>query len=268
MSRLGTTLATAATESAGALGTKEGLSITPLRCVPSTGVESVAELEQELHRIPGIMGIRVVLGPTAQVTEVHVVADDAKHPKQIVRDVQTVALASAGVEIDRRVVSVVQLAPSAAARALQGINGHSEAQPVEAGDAVEQPGGRWQIVSVSAEQEGLGYKVDVTLAHEDREVIGTAEGPASRNAMLRVVARATLAAVLQVGTAQLADVEAAAVVRLADRDVALVTVLLLGPSQEDLVVGSAIVRGAGPNDAVARAVLDATNRRLGGPGAG
>lgn len=254
-------MTTPATDRRGAATSDDGLSGASTPRVPSTVVESVADLEHELHRIPGIMGVRVVLGPTAQVAEVHVVADDAKHPKQIVRDVQTVALASAGVEIDRRVVSVVQLAPSATARALRGLNGSAEV--AEEPEVVDSSIGRWQIVGVSAAQEGLGYKVEVTLSHEDREVIGTSEGPASRNAMLRVVARAALAAALQFSTAQFADVEHAAIVRLGDRDVALVTVLLLGPSQEDLVVGSAIVRGTGPNDAIARAVLDATNRRLG-----
>ena len=41
--------------------------------------------------------------------EVHILAAPTKLAKQVVRDVQSVALAAFGVELDRRTISVVQL---------------------------------------------------------------------------------------------------------------------------------------------------------------
>jgi len=44
--------------------------------------------------------------------------------------------------------------------------------------------------------------------------------------------------------------------------VALTTLVLLVPPHEEVLTGSAPVRGAGEHEAVARSVLDAVNRRL------
>ncbi len=81
---------------------------------PPTGTdEDVLELEKELCRLPEISAARVVTDEGGRPTEVHILADTTKHAKQVVRDVQSVALASFGIELDRRIVSVVQLGTSA-----------------------------------------------------------------------------------------------------------------------------------------------------------
>ena len=51
-------------------------------------------------------------------------------------------------------------------------------------------------------------------------------------------------------------------VRVGTREVALASMVFVIPPHEDVVSGSALVRGANETEAVARAVLDATNRRL------
>ena len=43
---------------------------------------------------------------------------------------------------------------------------------------------------------------------------------------------------------------------------AVTTVVIVVPPYEEVVAGAAMVHGAGELDAVARSVLDATNRRL------
>ena len=58
------------------------------------------------------------------------------------------------------------------------------------------------------------------------------------------------------------DVDHAEVIRIGAHDVAVVTVVYVIPPAEQLVSGSAIVRPQQEADAVSRAVLDATNRRL------
>ena len=67
------------------------------------------ELEHELCRIPGVTAARVVMDPEDVPVEVHVLATTDKHAKQLVRDVQSVAITTFGLDIDRRVVSVVQV---------------------------------------------------------------------------------------------------------------------------------------------------------------
>lgn len=67
----------------------------------------LSRLEEELARVPGITGARVV-GEEVP-SEIHVVATAERPPKQIVRDVQSLCAASFGMPIDHRIVSVVRL---------------------------------------------------------------------------------------------------------------------------------------------------------------
>ena len=63
---------------------------------PTGAEDDVLELERELCRLPEISAARVVTDDTGRPTEVHILADTAKHAKQVVRDVQSVARASGG----------------------------------------------------------------------------------------------------------------------------------------------------------------------------
>ncbi len=204
------------------------------------------EIERELCRLDEVSIARIVADPVGRITEVHILANPGKHPKQIVRDIQSIALASFGLEIDRRVVSVVQL----------GRDGEGDLVPT---DHAFRP----TIGGITAESSGLRSLVRVTLTHEDADVVGFAEGSVASTARHRLVAAATVDALRQIEPAAAClDVEHAEVVRAGGRDVAVVTMVFVVPPNEQIVSGSAIVRAHQEADAVARAVLDATNRRL------
>ena len=66
------------------------------------------ELEASLTRIAGITAATV--GGSDSLIEIHVVAILGRSPKQIVRDIQSLAQAGYGLEVDHRSVSIVQLA--------------------------------------------------------------------------------------------------------------------------------------------------------------
>jgi hypothetical protein len=218
---------------------------------PTGTDDDVLELERELCRLPEISAARVVTDDSGRPTEVHILADTAKHAKQVVRDVQSVALASFGIELDRRIVSVVQLGSTANG------NGHPEVGE-EAG-----PEFRPVLVSSTAEVSGLRSLVRVTLAAGGNESVGFAEGSIASTARDRLVATATVDALRQLEpAAECIDVDSAQIVRVGAHDVAIVTVVFVLPPGEQLVSGSAIVRQHAEADAVVRAVLDATNRRL------
>lgn len=207
----------------------------------------LTEVEREICRLPDVSIARIVGEPDGRVTEVHIVAVPGKHPKQIVRDVQSITLASFGLELDRRLISVVQLGGSAG---------------VETGDGTSAP--RASILAITAEANGLRSLVRVTLARDDEEAVGFAEGSIASTARHRLVAASTVDALRQLDpAAECIDVDHAQVVRVGAHDVAVVTVVFVVPPTEQMVSGSALVRTAGEADAVARAVLDATNRRLG-----
>jgi hypothetical protein len=212
-----------------------------------TGVTELdlTEVEREICRLPDVSIARMVAEPDGRITEVHVVAHPGKHPKQIVRDVQSIALASFGLDLDRRVISVVQLGGDTIDEAL----GAHEIRP--------------SIIAITAESNGLRSLVRVTLSRDDDEAVGFAEGSIASTARHRLVAAATIDALRQLeAAAECIDVDHAQIVRVGSHDLAVVTVVFVVPPAEQIVSGSALVRPQQEADAVARAVLDATNRRL------
>ena len=194
----------------------------------------LTEVEREICRLPDVSIARLVAEIDGRVSEVHVVAHPGKHPKQIVRDVQSIALASFGLELDRRIISVVQLGGTAL-------------------DEKFTPEIRASIVAITAEASGLRSLVRVTLAREDDEAVGFAEGSIATTARHRLVATATVDALRQLEpAAECIDVDHAQIVRVGAHDIAVVTVVFVLPPSEQLVSGSAIVRPQQEADAVAR----------------
>ena len=210
------------------------------------GDDQWQELERELCRLPDISAARIVVDQESQPVEVHVLALPGKHPKQVVRDIQSVALASFGIELDRRIVSVVQFGGEAEGARARAVGGP-----------------RTVIGGITAETSGLRSLVRVTLRRGEQEAVGFAEGSIAVATRHRLVATATLDALRQLDpVAECLDVDSAQITRAGMHEVALVTIVFVVPPGEHLVSGSAAVRGHQEADAVARAVLDATNRRL------
>ena len=205
----------------------------------------LTEVEREICRLPDVSISRLVAEPSGRVSEVHVVAHAGKHPKQIARDVQSIALASFGLELDRRIISVVQLG--------------GDVLDSQVFAAYIRP----SVIAITAEANGLRSLVRVTLGREEEEAVGFAEGSIATTARHRLVAAATVDALRQLEpAAECIDIDSAQIVRIDANDIAVVTVVFVMPPSEQLVSGSAIVRPQQEADAVARAVLDATNRRI------
>jgi hypothetical protein len=231
-----------------------------------------ANLEHELCRIPEVTAARIVMNDEGRPAEVHILASPEKHAKQVVRDIQSVAMASFGLDLDRRLISVVQLegdksngsgerrgdgVEASAAAVLEGPR--PLARPPEDDDR-----DRVVVEGVVTLRSGVTAVAEVALQQGEERVTGRAEGTVASSAILRVVAQATLDGLRQLEPAALrVDVETATVVRVGDRSIALATIVVMNPPYEEVMAGAAVVRAAGDHDAVARAVLHAVNRRLG-----
>lgn len=210
---------------------------------PTTTLRLLPELEATLGRLPGVQAVRVVTGPDAKPVEVHVLASRDKTPKQLVRDIQSVAMATYDLEVDHRIVSIVQF------------------------DDADTPGAvaahRVLIATITAQTTGLESTATVTLASAGTLYDGTATAPATASSRPRLIARATLNAVSALMPLGACDIEYAQIAQVGGREVAVSIVQVVTPDGEQIVTGSALVRGD-EADAVARSVLDALNRRLAG----
>ncbi len=199
------------------------------------------ELEETLARLPSITAVRVA-SEGDRVTEVHVLASHQKAPKQVVRDVQTLALARFGITIDRRVISVVQIGPDTMAA--------DEDRPA--------------IMGVHEIPEGPRTTVAVTLGWHGEEYVGTATGPAGQSARLRLVGEAALRAIESLLGDDALALDSIGNPSIGMKTVVVAVVVATGERGEEITVGSALSSGDVSETAV-RAVLDALNRRIGRP---
>lgn len=211
------------------------------------------ELEDALRQIPGVKAASVVTSPDAVPTEVHVLAAPGKAAKQVVRDVQSLAMARYDLDIDHRIVSVVQI----------GEEDPPVLVPEPESDEDAGQSSRPAIVAVMVRSGPGVTEASVTLSAGDCLFEGRAEGPAGHSQRARLVAVATLNAVEDL-LGQPCEVDSAAIVSTGSRDVALTVLTVIVPrTGEQVLTGSALVRGDDAN-AIVRSVLAALNRWLTG----
>lgn len=198
----------------------------------------VAALQEKISRIDGVEAVRVVAG-NGHIDEIHVLAGRTKPPKQLVRDVQSLGQALFGIDIDRRVVSVVQLA-----------------------DSVLSSGSRPALADVAESIDGNRIEVTVTLKWKERLLVGQATGAASSATRWRHIAEATLEAVRQAIQHDVGlGVSSMDLTTLGSRRIAISQVVVVTETGERMLIGSAYVDDD-ESRAVVRSVLDALNRLL------
>ena len=205
--------------------------------------------------LPGIQAVSIVTTGDAVPTEVHVLASPGKPAKQIVRDVQSLAMASFDREINHKIISVVQIGDST-------VIDLDAAHAVEPGAETE-PVHRPIMASVSMMTAGQESTATVILRVGTELHDGSATGSAAQSQRARIAAMATLGALGEL-LGMPCEIESAQVVGADAHEVALVVLSLAVPRVgQQLLTGSAVVR-TDPIDAVARAVLSALNRQLAG----
>jgi len=198
------------------------------------------EFEETIAQLEAVEAVRVVR-KGGRIVELHVLAASSKSPKQVSRDIQSLAMARYGINIDRRVISVVQLAT----------------------DTIkQQPLQRPALIRIREEADKTRTTLRVTLEWQNGEHIGTASGPDAASARLRLVGEATLQAMESIfpDTPPLA-LDAIGTAAVGMRTALIAVIVFAGRQGEELVVGSAI-SGGDIDEAAVKAVLDALNRRL------
>jgi hypothetical protein len=209
---------------------------------------SVADAEATIGLLRGVRSARVVTDERGEITEVHVVADQTRHPKQLGRDIESTLFSAFGTRVDHRKISIAQV---------RGAN--PDEPPVEI---------RLKFLSIDYSLDRTTARARVSIGRGDGIYTGTAAMPVGSDLdQEQLVARASLAAVEEF--LRSTSLDGAPGLELRDfthsqinsRPYVMATVRVLGRSQEEELLGSALVRDD-PWKAAALAVLDALNRRL------
>lgn len=201
-------------------------------------IDRTLAIEELVCTLQGVESARVVLDNKGEILELHVLSDETRNPRQIVRDIETLLLVKLSIKVDHKRISVVQFAERAEV----------------------------EIKRISL--KGISYKlnrgvaevtVSLTLGEEVAEV--ALSGPNSMQNQLRLVAGATVQCLKQLlGNVVDFVVEDVARLPFARGEVVVVGVSMVTPTTEETLVGAAFVRNE-VKEAVVKATLDAVNRR-------
>lgn len=206
---------------------------------------TIIEIEAALAQVAEIKAARVVASPEGVIEEIHILALPSKAPKQLVRDIESTIMASFGIPVDHKKISIAQLGPDAMPQ--QSLRLQTRAR----------------IKSINAEVSGVKAHSTVSLEIDDQVYVGGASGPASQTGRQRMVAQATLNAIEQYFQGGMSfALEDVDVVNLGHEKVAVACVVLVTSFGEQSFSGSALMR-QNEKDSICRATLDAINRRLG-----
>jgi hypothetical protein len=205
---------------------------------------------QLLMRLTGVFAANVHLAPDGSITEIHILGSSLRHPKQIMRDVQSALASAYGVMVDHRVISIAQL----------------RQDPVQSSDeqVVSTPMGEVRLRSHEVSQNVVGtqYTVKVTLTRDDIEYTGRVTCRNSPIQRPRAVANAVLQAVHSfLGMDDVFLLLSVQFSQLSNIKVVIVAVECLNVESSPVLIGAAEC-GVDESQAVVRATLSALNRRL------
>jgi hypothetical protein len=191
------------------------------------------KLENIISQIAGVSAVKVVQDGE-EIREIHVVADSEKNPKQIVRDVETAILASTGLRIDRKIISIAQM------------TGEVKFQS------------KYSIDSLKTEDIGKNVKVTAIVEHNDEKYEGSAEGPKTSLQKLKTAASAVVSALDDLNDS-IYSVDDIRIITLAGKEFLICHITKLADGKESSIIGSAEL-DRDPLLAAANAALDAITR--------
>ena len=205
--------------------------------VPSISSEEAA-WKALTEQLPGILNVEFVVS-SGVIREVHVLSDQSRTPKQIVRDIQSALLARFQLTLDHRIISVAQSPGRPGLDSRRLICDHLELST-----------GRTEL------------QASVTLRLEDRLRTGVACSDLSASGRSRAIAQAAVEAINQfLASGCRFRVEEARQLPMNSQTAVLVGLRLETAGRPESLLG-ACYQGEDPNLSVALAALDAVNRRI------
>lgn len=202
----------------------------------------VLRIEGAIAGMDGVDAVRLVPGTHRPVEELHVIIAPERRPDATKRDVQALLLEQFGLAVDWHAIRIVPRPHPA---------------PTADAPAAGPKAARLVLDTVHLAMRGRETTVGVELRRGATMVHGAAE-PVGPAAVLAAVARATLDAIGKTVDDDL-ELVSAEVVQVGGDAIAVATIVSSDGRGREQLTGSAMVRGSEP-DALARAVLDATNR--------
>ncbi len=192
-----------------------------------------------IGKLPGVMSSSIVFSEN-EISEIHVLADMQRAPKQISRDIQSAIMAQYGVNIDYKVISIAQI-------------------PSE-----NDPRLRCRLIfdEINLTRSKERSCATVSLSDGSSSFSGTATSVNDRLEVNKMICQATLSAVANFIDADvLLSVADVKTFDLSGEKAVAVCIAVKSKNKVEHMVGSSFV-GDDSGTAVVKATMDALNRRI------
>lgn len=197
-----------------------------------------SQFQDIINKIDGVINSKVI-SENDEIIEIHVLANNLRSAKQLSRDVESAIVAAFDYRIDRKVISIAQI-------------NTDEERDIR---RIRFDGISYNTVDTSAE-------CSVRLIYEEKDFAVTKTGIKTSSKRKKLIAEATLNAIENIlGKESIFDVHD--VIEITRGEISFVNVLvnMMVDENEEYLIGSALVKND-INEAIAKAALDAVNRRI------
>ena len=194
--------------------------------------------QDTINKIEGVISSKVVVNNN-ELTEMHVLANNMRSPKQIVRDIETAIITVFDYRIDRKLISVAEI-------------------ETEYDEKLK----RIVFQGITLTTNDNTAECTVTLIYEEQEYSVSQTGIKTIANKRKIVADTTIKVVEKIlGQSVLFDIQNVYI--HSSENISFVTVLvnMVIHGNEETMVGSAIVKND-VNEAITKATLGAINRRV------
>lgn len=201
----------------------------------------VRTVESYLKKIQSVIGCKVVLGEDDTISEIHIVSDLRRSPKQILRDIEAIMITEFDLLVDYKKISIAQ---------------------IQSGLLKLDQDPRLKLKLIEYNNDGGNVAVKVALEKQGELYESNLTGINTTNNFKRLIGSVVLNAVEKY--CDMKDVfvfEDVKQVELADHTVMVVSIASIMNKEEETFTGTAKVIHDG-KEAIARATLDAINRHV------
>ena len=195
-------------------------------------------IEKTIEKLNSVISSKIILGENKEIEEVHIVSNGFRAAKQIVRDIQSVLIATYNVQIDHKIISIAEIQD----------------------ESLKKAQSRLKLVSISHDNKGQKVAIKVSLDN-NRDVFenSTAGINTSRN-IDRMLVDVTLKTVEDAyGYEDTFILEDIKLVNVSMEKVVIVVITCIKDSYIKRLCGSSLIK-SDYKEAVVKATLDALNR--------
>lgn len=201
---------------------------------------NIGIIEETIEKLDSVISCKMVLGENENIDEIHIVSNGSRSVKQLLRDIQSILIATYNIQIDHKKISIATIQD----------------------ESLKKSECRLKIVSVSHEKNGQRATVKVTLDNHKDVFESSIMGVNTSRNIDRMIVDATLKTVEDAfGYEDTFILEDIKTVTVSVEQVVIVVIMGIHNGREQRFCGSSLVR-SDYKESVVKASLDAINRYL------